>query len=112
MTYAEIRQQVLARLSPAMNRAEIPALLHTLAYIALHHGAHEAATAILTGGPDRQDRSEVETTLSGLEASWGEEIAALRAEIVRQHSLAAQASIGSGVVLALLQREFIYTPTA
>jgi hypothetical protein len=32
MTYAEIRQRVLAQLSPAMDRAEILALLHTLAY--------------------------------------------------------------------------------
>jgi hypothetical protein len=109
MTFTEIRQQVLAQLSPAMDRAEIPALLHTLAYIALHDGAEEAATAMPTGG---QDRSDVETTLSGLEASWSEEIAALRAEIIRQHGLAAQASIRSGVVLALLQREFTDTPTA
>jgi hypothetical protein len=112
MTFAEIRQQVLSQLSPAMDRAEIPALLHTLAYIALHDGAEEAATAMLTGGPDRQDRSEVETTLSGLEASWSEEIDALRAEIIRQHGLAGQASTGSETVLALLQREFTDGPTA
>jgi hypothetical protein len=55
MTYAEIRQRVLAQLSPAMNRAEIPALLHTLAYIALHRDAQEAAAAMLAGGPDRRD---------------------------------------------------------
>ena len=111
MTYVEIRRRVLARLSPAMDRAEIPALLHTLAYIALHRNAHEAATAMLTGAPERQDRAEVEATLGGLEASWGGEIAALRAEIARQQSLAAQTSLGSGAVLALLQREFVYAPT-
>jgi hypothetical protein len=104
MTYAEIRQRVLAQLSPAMNRAEVPALLHTLAYIALHRNAQEAAAAMLAGGPERQDRTEVETTLNGLEASWGKEIA-------RQQGLAAQASLGSGAVLALLQREFVYAPT-
>jgi hypothetical protein len=96
-----------------MDRAEIPALLHTLAYIALHRNAREAANDMLAGGaPDRQDRAQVETTLSGLEASWGDEIAALRAEVARQHRLAAQTSLGSGAVLALLQREFIYAPTA
>jgi hypothetical protein len=72
MTYAEIRQRVLAQLSPEMDRAEIPALLYTLAYIALHRDAREAAAAMLTGsGPDRQDRADVETTLTTLEASWG-----------------------------------------
>ena len=110
MIYAEIRQRVLAQLSPAMNRAEIPALLHTLAYIALHRDAQEAAATMLAGGPDHRDRAEVETTLTGLEASWGEEIAALRAEIARQQGLAAQTSLGSGAVLALLQREFVYAP--
>jgi hypothetical protein len=39
---------------------------------------------MLAGDPDRQDRADVETTLSGLEASWGQEIAALRTEIARQ----------------------------
>lgn len=115
MTYAEIRQHVLTQLSPTMDPAEIPALLHTLAYIALHRDAREAAAAMLTGGgpdSDRQDRAQVETTLSELEASWGQEIAALRAEVARQHALAAQTSLGSGAVLALLQREFIYAPTA
>jgi hypothetical protein len=111
MTYAEIRQRVLAQLSPEMNRAEVPALLHTLAYIALHRDAQEAAAAMLAGDPERQDRAEVETTLTGLEASWGEEIAALRAEVTRQQGLAAQTSLGSGAVLALLQREFVYAPT-
>jgi hypothetical protein len=111
MTYAEIRQRVLAQLSPGMNRAEIPALLHTLAYIALHRDAQEAAAAMLAGGPERQDRAEVETTLAGLEASWGEEITALRVEIARQQGLAAPTSLGSGAVLALLQREFVYAPT-
>jgi hypothetical protein len=111
MTYAEIRRQVLAQLSPEMDQAEIPALLHTLAYIALHRDAQEAAAAMLAeGGPDRQDRSAVEATLSRLEASWGQEIAALRAEVARQHGLATQTSLGSGAVLALLQREFIYAP--
>jgi hypothetical protein len=66
MTYAEIRQQVLAQLSPAMDRAEIPALLHTLAYIALHRDAQEAAAAMLTGGPDppgpRRSRDHPERT--------------------------------------------------
>jgi hypothetical protein len=108
MTYAEIRQRVLAQLSPEMDRAEIPALLHTLAYIALHRDAQEAAAAMLTGGPDRQDRAEVEATLSGLEASWGEEIAALRAEITRQRGLTAQTVLGSGAVLAILQQEFVF----
>jgi hypothetical protein len=108
MTYAEIRQRVLAQLSPEMDRAEIPALLHTLAYIALHRDAQEAAAAMLTGGPDRQDRAEVEATLSGLEASWGEEIAALRAEIARQQGLTAQTILGSGAVLAILQQEFVF----
>ncbi len=112
MTYAEIRRHVLAQLSPAMDRAEIPALLHTLAYIALHRDAHEAAAAMLAGDPERPDRAEVETTLAGLEASWGEEIAALRAEIARQRGLAAQTSLGSAAVLAVLQREFVYAPTA
>jgi hypothetical protein len=107
MTYAEIRQRVLAQLSPEMDRAEIPALLHTLAYIALHRDAQEAAAAMLTG-PDRQDRAEVEATLSGLEASWGEEIAALRAEIARQQGLTAQTILGSGAVLAILQQEFVF----
>jgi hypothetical protein len=112
MTYAEIRQRVLAQLSPEMDRAEIPALLHTLAYIALHRDAQEAAAAMLTGsGPDRQDRAELEATLSSLEASWGQEIAALRAEIARQQGLAAQTSLGSGAVLALLQREFVFAQT-
>lgn len=112
MTYAEIRQRVLAQLSPEMDRAEIPALLHTLAYIALHRDAREAAAAMLTGsGPDRQDRAELEATLSSLEASWGQEIAALRAEIARQQGLAAQTSLGSGAVLALLQREFVFAQT-
>jgi hypothetical protein len=111
MTYAAIRQRVLAQLSPEMNRAEIPALLHTLAYIALHRDAQEAAAAMLAGGHERQGRADVETTLSGLEASWGEEIAALRTEIARQHGLAAQTSLGSAAVLALLQREFVYAPT-
>ena len=111
MTYAEIRQQVLTQLSPEMNRAEIPALLHTLAYIALHRDAQDAAAAMLAGDPERQDRAEAETTLAGLEASWGEEIAALRAEVTRQQALAAQTSLGSGAVLALLQREFVYGPT-
>jgi hypothetical protein len=111
MTYAEIRQRVLAQLSPEMDRAEIPALLYTLAYIALHRDAREAAAAMLTGsGPDRQDRAEVEAILSGLEASWDEEIAALRAEVARQRGLAAQTSLGSGAVLALLQREFVFAP--
>jgi hypothetical protein len=110
MTYAEIRQRVLAQLSPEMNRAEVPALLHTLAYIALHRDAQDAA-AMLAGDPERQDRAEAETTLAGLEASWGEEIAVLRAEVTRQQALAAHTSLGSGAVLALLQREFIYGPT-
>jgi hypothetical protein len=110
MTYAEIRQRVLAQLSPEMNRAEVPALLHTLAYIALHRDAQDAA-AMLAGDPERKDRAEAETTLAGLEASWGEEIAALRAEVTRQQALAAQTSLGAGAVLALLQREFIYGPT-
>jgi predicted ATPase len=54
MIYAEIRQQVLAQLSPEMDRAEIPTLLHTLAYIALQRDAKEApavqeqADALLT----------------------------------------------------------------
>lgn len=113
MTYTEIRQRVLAQLSPEMDRAEIPALLHTLAYIALHRDAREAAAAMLTGGgPDRQDRAQVETTLGALEASWGQEITALRAEVARQRGLMAQTSLGSGAVLALLQREFIYAPNA
>jgi hypothetical protein len=110
MTYAEIRQRILAQLSPAMNRAEVPALLHTLAYIALHRDAQEAA-AMLAGGAERQDRAEVETMLTDLEASWRKEIAALRAEIARQQGLAAQTSLGTGAVLALLQREFVYAPT-
>jgi hypothetical protein len=113
MTYAEIRQQVLAQLSPEMDRAEIPALLHTLAYIALHRDAREAAADMLAGdGPGRQDRADFEAALSGLEVSWGQEIAALRAEIARQHGIAAHTSLGSGAVLAFLQREFIHTPTA
>lgn len=111
MTYAEIRQRVLAQLSPEMDRTEIPALLHTLAYIALHRDAQEAAAAMLTGsGPDRQDHAQVETTLHELETSWGQEIAALRAEVARQQDLASQTSLGSGAVLALLQREFVYVP--
>jgi hypothetical protein len=93
MIYAEISQQVLAQLSPEMDRAEIPTLFHTLAYIALQRDAKEAAANVLTGGPDRQDHADVETTLSGLEASWGEEIAALRAEVARQQALAAQTSL-------------------
>jgi hypothetical protein len=51
VTYAEIRQRVLAQLSPEMSRAEPPALPHTPAYIALHRDAQEAAV-MLTGGPD------------------------------------------------------------
>jgi len=50
--------------------------------------------------------------LSGLEASWGQEVAALRAEIARQHGLAAPTSLGSGAVLALLRREFVPGPPA
>jgi len=111
MTYAEIRRQVLAQLSPAMDRAETPTFLHTLAYLALYPDVHEAAAAMLTGDPERQDRAEVEATLSGLEASWGEELAALRAEFARQQGLAAQTSLGPGGTMALLQREFVYAPT-
>jgi hypothetical protein len=113
MTYAEIRQRIIVQLSPEMDRAEIPALLHTLAYIALHRDAQAAAAAML-GGPIRegQDGAQVETTLSALEASWGQEIAALRAEVSRQQELAAQTSLGPGAVLALLQREFVYAPNA
>lgn len=112
MTYAQIRQQVLAQLSPEMDRAEIPAFLHTLAYLALHRDAHEAAAAMLAGDPERPDRAEVEATLSALEASWGADLAALRAEVARQQGLAAQTSLGSGAVMALLQRDFVYAPTA
>ena len=38
------------------------------------------------------DRADFEAALSGLEVSWGQEIAALRAEIARQHGIAAHTS--------------------
>ena len=37
-----------------------------------------------------------------------EEIAALRAEVARQCGLAAQTTLGSEAVLALLQRDFVF----
>jgi hypothetical protein len=67
---------------------------------------------MLTGSsPDRQDRTEVEVTLTTLEASWREEIAALRAEIARQRDLGTQTSSGLGAVVALLHREFVFAET-
>ena len=112
MTYAEIRQHVLVQLSPEMDHAEIPALLHTLAFIALHGDAMEAAAALLARGrPDLRERTRVERLMEQVEDSWAEEIAALRAEVIRQHGLSAQTCAGAEAVLALLQREFIRAPT-
>ncbi|MDQ3831262.1 MAG: hypothetical protein M3361_18590, partial [Candidatus Tectomicrobia bacterium] len=71
-TSAEVPQRVMAQLSPEKDRAEIPALLYTLADIALHRVAQEATAAMLTGsGTDRRDCADVEATLTTLEASWG-----------------------------------------
>ena len=111
MTYAEIRQHVLGQLSPAMDPDEIPALLHTLAFIALHGDAMEAAADLLTRGrPDLRERTRVERLLEQVEDSWAEEIAVLRAEVIRQHGESTQTRAGAEAILALLQREFIHAP--
>jgi hypothetical protein len=112
MTYAEIRQHILVQLSPEMDPAEIPALLHTVAFIALHGDAMQAAAALLgRGRPDLLERTRVERLMEQVEDSWAEEIAALRAEVIRQHGLSVKTRAGAEAVLALLQREFIQAPT-
>jgi hypothetical protein len=109
MTYAEIRQHILVQLSPTMDPAEIPALLHTIAFIALHGHAMEAASTLLSRGrPDLRERTRVERLLEQVEDSWAEEIAALRAEVIRQHGESAKTREGAEAVLALLRQEFIH----
>lgn len=111
MTYAEIRQHVLTQLSPTMDPAEIPSLLHTMAFLAVYGNAMEAATALLSRGqPDVLERTRVERLMEQVEDNWAEEIAVLRAEVLRQYSLAAQTQAGAGTVLASLQQEFIMAP--
>jgi hypothetical protein len=111
MTYAEIRQHILVQLSPEMDPAEIPALLHTVAFIALHGDAMQAAAVLLAHGkPDLLERTRIERLMEQVEDSWAEEIAALRAEVIRQHGLSVKTRAGAEAVLALLQREFIQAP--
>ena len=45
-----------------------------------------------------------------VEDNWAEEIAVLRAEVLRQYTLAAQTHAGAETVLAGLQQEFIAAP--
>ena len=112
MTYAEIRQHVLTQLSPTMDPAEIPALLHTLAFLAVHGDAMEAAATLLSRGqPDLRERTRVERLMEQVEDSWAEEIAAVRAEVLREHGQSAKTRAGAEAVLAHLQREFIAAPT-
>jgi hypothetical protein len=112
MTYAEIRQHVLTQLSPTMDPAEIPALLHTLAFLAVHGNAMEAAATLLSRGqPDLRERTRVERLMEQVEDSWAEEIAAVRAEVLREHGQSAKTREGAEAVLAHLQREFIAAPT-
>jgi len=111
MTYGEIRQHILVQLSPTMNPAEIPALLHTISFIALHGDAMQAAGALLSRGqPDLLERTRVERLMEQVEDSWAEEIAALRAEVIRQHAESAQTREGAEAVLALMRQEFIHAP--
>jgi hypothetical protein len=111
MTYAEIRQHILTQLSPTMRPSEIPALLHAMAFLAMHGNAMEAATALLSRGqPDLRERTRVERLMEQVEDQWAEEITALRAEVLRQYSLEAQTRAGAETVLSRLQREFIAAP--
>ena len=111
MTYAEIRRHVLTQLSPTIDPAEIPSLLQAIAFIAVHGNAMEAATALLgREQPDLLERTRVERLMEQVEDNWAEEIAVLRAEVLRQYSLSAQTQAGAETVLAGLQHEFIAAP--